>query len=480
MNLAKKVAYNTIIQGLSKLFSTVLTLFAVAMITRYLGQTGFGEYTTIFTWLSFFGIIIDFGLTLITVQMISKPGADENKILGNLLALRLVSAVVILGLAPIIILFFPYSQEVKLGVAIAAATFLFVALNQILVGLFQKHLRMDKVSIAEMTSRFCLVIMTVAAIKMDLGLYGILVAAVLANVVSFALHFLFSRQFVRIRLLFDFRYWLEILSRSWPLALTIFLNLIYLRADTLLLSLIKRPSEIGIIAEVGLYGAAYKVIDVLITLPFMFSGVVLPILTARWVAGDKDGFKNIMQRSFDALAIIGIPIFFGTQFIATPVMTLIAGSDFAISGPILQILIMAATIIFLGNIFAHAIIALDKQRRIIGAYLFTAASALLLYFLVIPKYSYFGAAWVTLYSELAIALASAWLVWKSSRFIPNLKIFNRSLLASLIMAGALYLLLISGYDNIILMLVSAGIVYFTALYGLGGLRKQDILELLAK
>ena len=480
MNLAKKVAYNTIIQSTSKIISTLLALFAVAIITRYLGQVGFGQYTTILTFLSFFGIIIDFGLTLITVQMISKPGADETKILGNLLALRLVSAVIILGLAPFVILFFPYDHEVKVGVALAAASFLFVALNQILVGLFQKNLRLDKVSIAEVTSRFFLVLITIASVKLNYGLYGILITTVLANGISFALHYLFSRQFVRIKLQFDYKFWYEILARSWPLALTIFLNLIYLRADTMLLSLIERPSKIGIIAEVGLYGAAYRVIDVLITLPFMFSGVILPILTARWAAGDKPGFNNIMQRSFDALAIIAIPIFFGTQFIASQVMILIAGNDFAVSGPILQILILAASTIFLGNIFAHAIIALDKQKKIISAYLFTALSALILYIIVIPKFSYYGAAWITIYSEMAIATASVYMVWKFSRFFPDLKIFFKSLLASLIMAAVLYFFKINELNNLILLLTTAILVYFAALYGLKGLRKQDILELLSK
>jgi len=238
-----------------------------------LGQVGFGEYTAAITFLSFFGIVADLGLTLVTIQLISKPGANQDKVLGNLLGLRLVSALLFLGMAPLIALLFPYSADVKKAIAIAAFSFLFIALNQILVGLFQKQLRMDKVSIAEICSRVVLLLGIIFVAKTDAGLLGIMVATVISSLSSFILHLLFSFSFARIRLRFDWSYWKKIMRYSWPLAITIALNLIYLKTDTLLLSVIKRPSDIGIIAEVGIYGAAYKVIDVLVTLPFMFAGI---------------------------------------------------------------------------------------------------------------------------------------------------------------------------------------------------------------
>lgn len=424
MKLATKIAYNTIIQVISKFIATGLGLIALGLITRYLGQDGFGQYTTIITFLSFFGIIADLGLTLVTVQMISKPGANETKIIGNLLALRLVSAVVFLGLAPLVVLFFPYEPAVKWGVALVSFSFLFTALNQIFVGLFQKNLRMDKVSIAEIINRVILVIGFFITIKYNFGLTGILVATVISNLVGFIFHYLFAKKFTRLKLQFDFKYWLKIIKNSWPLAITIILNLIYLKTDTLLLSVIKRPSEIGIIAEVGIYGAAYKVIDVLITFPFMFAGIILPIMTAKWAEGNKEKFNYVLQKSFNVMVIIAVPLVIGTQLLANDIMVLVAGKNFAASGPILKILIAAAAFIFLGSMFAHAIIAINKQRQIIKAYVFTAITSLIGYFIFIPKFSYFGAAWITIYSELAIALASLYLIKKFTGFFPSLTILK--------------------------------------------------------
>jgi O-antigen/teichoic acid export membrane protein len=236
---------------------------------------------------------------------------------------------------------------------------------------------------------------------------------------------------VKIRFRFDKNIWLEIYKKAWPLAITIAFNLIYLRADTLILSLVKTQ------AEVGIYGAAYKVIDVLITIPFMFAGLVLPWLTASWAENNIDQFKKYCQKSFDAMAVLAIPLIVGSQLIAKDVMVLIAGKDFAPSGAVLRILIIAAGTIFLGSVFTHGVIAINKQKKIISAYIFTGLTSVIGYIIFIPKFSYLGAAWVTIYSELTIVLVSAFLLWKHTKFIPKLSAVSKSILASAIMFFAI-------------------------------------------
>jgi len=470
MNLSKKVALNTIVQIFSKAVSIALGLIAVAIMTRYLGPIGFGQYTTIITFLSFFAVAADLGLTLVTVQMISQPGIDQDEVLSNLFSLRLFTAVFLLLLAPLSVFFFPYDPQVKIGVMLAAASFLFVALNQILVGLFQKNLRLDKVSIAEIASRIILAVGIFLVARFNYGLNGIVIVTVLSSLLSFLLHYLFSLKLAKIKLNFNFKIWQEIIKKSWPIGLTIVFNLIYLRADTLILSLFKGQ------AEVGIYGATYKVIDVLITLPFIFAGIVLPIMTLGWQTS-KERFNMIMQKAFDFMVILALPLVFGAQFVAERIMTLVAGEDFAASGVILKILIAASSIIFVGTMFSHGVIALDKQKKIISAYIFTAISALAGYLIFIPKYSYYGAAWVTIYSELIIALASFYIVWKYSRFLPNLKIVGKSLLASVGMSVVLYF---SSNLNLFAVLFFATASYFIFLYLLKGIEKQYLLDLIRK
>jgi O-antigen/teichoic acid export membrane protein len=471
MKLSTKIAYNSIVQVGGKIISTIVGLFTIALITRHLGQFGFGEYTTIFTYLSFFAIIADLGITLVTVQMISRPSKDENYILSNLFTLRLVSIVFFLAISPILIIFFPYSQAIKIGVLIATLNFLFPALNQVLVGVFQKHLRMDKVTIAEILGKIVLFIGVLAVVSFKFSLYGIILVSAISSFANFLSLYIFSRKFARIGIAYDKPIWKEIAGKSWPLAITITFNLIYLKTDTLILSLIKSQNEVGI------YGAAYKIIEVLGTIPFMFAGIVLPILTSSWLKGDKEKYYAVLQKSMDAMIILSIPLIVGTQFISGKIMGFVAGQEFLSSGAPLKILIIALGSIFIGCIPAHALIAIDKQRKLIGAYIFTAISSLAGYLIFIPMYSYIGAAWVTVYSETIITLILIYLLKKYSAFIPNLSILWRSVAASFVMGISIFQL--KNLNVLVLVLIGAA-VYFIVLYGIGGIKKELIKDLIKR
>lgn len=471
MSLTAKIAKNTAIQIIGKVISTLLGLFSLALITRYLSPAGFGEYTIIITFLTFFAVAADLGLTLITSQMISHPQANQGRILNNLFGLRLVSAIFFLALAPLTVIFLPYSGSVKIGVLIAAVSFIFPALNQILIGLFQKKLSMDRAALAEVIGRIVLIFGITMTINLGFGLNGILIATIISSLANFILLYFFAARYAIVKPEFDFSLWKEIIAKTWPLAVTIAFNLIYLRADTLILSFFKSQET------VGLYGAAYRLIDVLTTVPFMFAGLILPILTTAWLENNHAYFKKVLQKSFDFMAATSIPLIVGAQFLAKPIMIFVAGRDFSASGNILYVLIFAVAAIFLGTMFSHAIIALDKQRQVIWCYIFTSLSALAGYLIFIPKFSYYGAAGVTIYSEVSIAIFSAYFVYKNSRFLPNFWLFSKALAASAAMGVFLYFFP-NQYHNtlggLILTIIMASLIYFSSLYFFGGIKLADM------
>ncbi|MCF7795381.1 flippase [Patescibacteria group bacterium] len=469
--LQKRIAYNTGIQILSKVISTAIALIATALMTRYLGTSGFGEYTTIITFISIFAIIADLGLTLVTVQMISLPGVSEKKILDNLFALRLVSAIIFLSLGPALVWLFPYDYSIKIGVLILSLSFLFIALNQILVGLFQKKLRMDKAAISEIGGRLFLILGVWLAIQFNLGLKGILWTTVVANLINFLLHFIFSRNFIRISLRFDLNIWKEIAIKSWPLAIIIVFNLIYLKADILILSLVKPQ------AHVGIYGAAYKVIDVLVTVPFMFAGLVLPFFTKTWALKKDLQFKKLIQKGYDFMLLLALPVLIATQFLAPEIIHLVGGSDFKESVEVLKILILAGALIFIGTLFSHVIISIDKQKKLIPIYIFTSVTSVIGYILFIPKYSYIGAAWMTVYSEAVIAIMAIYYVYRFVNFIPKQKVFLKSLLASAVMLAPILIIPTAfkyTWYGLVTTILIAVAIYFLSFYLLKGWSKKDV------
>lgn len=469
MRLSTRVFWNSFIQVAGKILSTVLGLLAVALFARYLGSNGFGRYSTIVAFASVFAIIADLGLTLVTSQLINKNGAEESRLLGNLLAFRLLSAAVLVLPAPLIAQFMPYNAAVKGGIWLAALAFFFTSLNQVFVGLFQKRLRTDSMAVAEIISRLFLLVGVWLAVKYNWGLTGILAVTAVANFFSFLLHCWLSRRHWRLTWHFDWPVWRLIISQCWPLLVTIVLNLIYLKADIIILSLLKNERA------VGLYGAAYKVVDVLVSLPFMFAGILLPILVGHWSAGRQREFKIVWQKFFDYTLLLALPLAAGGIVLAEPIMRLVVGPDFNGAGAILRILMLAVVAVFLSCFYTHTMVAWARQKKMIIYYLLTALTALPLYFWLISRYSYYGAAWVTVYSEIFILLGAAWAVWRQEHLMPGWHVAGKIFLATIIMALALWPLVqqATGGWRTLAVVVGGALIYVAALIVLRVLRWSD-------
>jgi len=470
MSLTKKIAYNTLIQYFGKVVTTILGIFVIALMTRYLGRDGFGQYITVIAFLAFFGIIVDFGLSLTATRTVGKPGLNASKYLSNMMTLRILSSFIFLGLAPLVVWLFRYAIEVIWGVLIVTWSFFFISINNILASVFQKELKMFIYSLAEVAGRIILLSGIALAMYFKLSIYFIFLMITLGSFTHMFISYLAATKYVKFKFAFDKDVWKAILKKSWPIAVSISCNLLYLKMDTIILSLV-RPE-----ADVGVYGAAYRVVDILTMLPSLFMGLVLPLFTAYWISKNKEKLKSLMQMAFDAMVVIAIPIVLGTLILGRKIMTLIAGSEFVISGDILKILIFAVGAIFMGVLFGYLVVGINKQKKMIWGYLSVAVVSLIGYIIFIPIYGYWAAAILTVISEALIAIITCIVVTRTIKYFPSLKVFAKALLAGGLMAGILYFL----RDlNVILLLLIAMAVYFALLILFRAIKKETIKELVS-
>jgi O-antigen/teichoic acid export membrane protein len=469
MSLNRKITQNTIIHLSGKMISLILGLIAVAVMTRYLGVEGFGYYVTVIAFLQFFGILVDFGLTLTTVQMISEPGRDLTKTMNSIMSFRVITAGLFLALAPIVIWLFPYNIFIKLGVLITVGSFFCITLIQTLTGVFQKKLKMMQVTVAEVVGRVILVGGVIVAAYLGASIYWVFGVITFGSVLNLIIVWFYSKKHVSWKWEVDFSLWKEVFSRTWPIALSISFNLIYLKMDTIILSLTRSP------AEVGLYGATYRVVDILTMLPAVFMGIVLPVMTRYYVEKNKEAFQGMMQKAFDALIIFAVPIVVGTMVIARPVMSFVAGQDFVVSGDILKVLILASGAIFVTTLTGYTVVAINKQKKMMWGYLVAAVLTMIGYLYFIPRYGYWGAAWMTVFSEILIMIWTGILVYKVIKFFPRLITFFKTLVPAGVMTAVLYYI----RDMHALVLVAVGVVvYFGLLYLFGGIKRESLNELI--
>jgi O-antigen/teichoic acid export membrane protein len=468
---SRSLASNFSIQLIGKGLSVMIGLVIVAIITRSLGAEAFGEYTTAVTYLQMFGVVVDFGLTLTLIVMISEKGVDEARVIGNFFGLRLISGFLLFSLAPISILALPWSSTVQQAVLVGALAYFFMGGATMLVGIFQKHECLWRAAVAELLNRAVLVILVALVAYFSPGVIQMMAVSVVANALWLIAMIKLAEPFARIRPLFELFFWKRILSRSWPIAVSIIFNLLYLKGDILFLAYFREQTE------VGLYGMAYRIIDVMTVLPMMFMGLVLPSLVAAWSAGRKKDFRAHVARTFDLFMMAVIPVVIGAQLVATDLTVLIAGDEFAEAGPVLSLLILALVGVFLGALWGHLVVALNKQRLMTWGYIFVAIIAITGYLWLIPDHGMWGAVWVTLVSEAVIALLTFFVVFKTSGSLPNFLVSFKALIAG----GLMYVILLPLTNlHVILVTFIGALLYFIFLLLFKAIRLDEFKSLLQK
>lgn len=470
MSLTRKIAHNTGIQIIGKIISTFLGLIALGMMTRYLGTEQFGWYVTTIAFLQFVGILIDFGLIPVTAQMLGEGKIEEKRLIKNLLGFRFVTAVVFLGLTPLVAWFFPYNLEIKIAISFTTISFLAVAMNQVLVGYYQKQLKMHVQAIGEVVGRIALVGGLWLVMSRGYGFLPVMGIVTLGSVVyTLVLWFHLAGSEHKAGFAFEKKIWRQIATKSWPIAISIIFNVVYLKGDTVLLTLFVDQHQ------VGLYGAAYRVIDILAQTAMMLMGVMLPLLAAHW-SKSKMEFKHRYQQSFDAMMMLAVPMLVGLILLAKPIIVLVAGEAFAPSALILQILAIAVFGVYLGAVFGHTAVAINKQKQTMWIYISNAIITLIGYLIFIPKYGLLGAAWMTVFSELYAGVLLWITIRRYVKMSLSFRLFGKVLFASLIMGG-----IILSLTNLHVALVSliGVLVYGIVLFSIGGVSKGTLSEILS-
>jgi len=464
MSIARKILENTFVQVLGKLMTAALSIIVLKIISGYLGTSGYGDYTTVYQFLAFFGIIADFGIYTITVKEMSRNEERIPVILGNVMGLRTFLAIVAMLLAVLTVFLVPrYSETlIPLGVLIATLATLITLLNGTISSVLQVHLKMQYTTIGLVLGKIVSVLymgwVAYFAFTGNLvaGFYHLLWAGVLGNLVMFIITAYYVRRYCKITYKFDFSYWKKIFTTALPFGVALILSTIYFRLDVILMTFILPHSQslanpeaeclktLCSDTEIGLYGVAMRMLEMLVIIPIYFMNSVLPVMT-RYIEEQSEKIRNLIQYSFDFLFATGIPILVGGFILARPIIHFISDSEF-VSGNVfaygsdlaVRILMFAMLFSFVNVLFGFTLVVLNKQVKLMyinaGAVLFNLIGNIL----VIPIWGFRGAAVTSVLSEIIILILTYWVAQKVLGFHLSARTFIRTFFAALVMGLAVW------------------------------------------
>lgn len=464
MALTRAIAQNTSIQIAGKIVSTLLGLLAVIIMTRGLELEQFGWYSTTVGFLQFVGILSDFGFMVTTANMLAEPNFEKNKLLNTLFTWRFFTALLFHGLAPIAILFFPYPREIKIAVGIVTISFFAAAMNQLFTGYYQANLKTYRVAWGELLGRIILVIGTLVAVFWRGGFYGAMAAITLASIIN-ACYLI--KHIPSLKFSFDKAISRAIFIKIWPNSLSVIFNSFYLQGDRVLLPLYVDQSS------VALYGAAYRVLDIIIQIAAIIMGIMMPLLTYAWSRKLAKDFLERYRLSIIMVSALLFPILIGMIALSTPLMEFVGGAKYASAGSILQWLSWAILGIVFGMVFGYSALAIGKQKQAVWIYASDAVLSVIGYLIFIPRYGIYGAAGVTIFSEIYAGLLLFILVFYYTKISPPWLTIVKIIFASLLMGLLIHYLAFLPLISLILIGASA---YSSIIIFFGVIKKETLKE----
>ncbi len=401
MSLARAVAWNTAVQIGGRGVGLVASVTFNALLIRHLQIATYGQFVAASTYVALFMILGELGLYLVSVRRAMQEPERRADILGTAFGLRLLWTVVPLTLAFVAAWFIPeerfpvYDRSVKLTIGILALNEYIRLLCVFLTAIFRMHLRMELAVAGEVGSRILALLGVLVVADRDGGLRSVATALVLANGANLAYTWIMSQRLERFRPQLQRALAHELVRECIVIAGVLIMSLVRTQIGTLLLSLQRLPEDVGI------YGVATKVHEVVITFPAMFAAILFPVLS-RLANEDRARLTRTFQRSFDVmlLAAAGLSL---TVIVLAPQFAGILGEPRA-AAP-MRLLALALPAVFLGMSLSHLALAEGRQAMLLRLYTVLAVLAALLNVVLIPRYSYWSVAAVNVGIEYFVLLA---------------------------------------------------------------------------
>lgn len=419
---ARKIAYNTVAQVGGKFLGFFISSFFLIILASALGTTGMGYYTTVTAFVAFFVNLADLGINMVMMREIAQNEDKKEEITGEFLGFRLVYSFIIMALAPLVAMLFPqYGQIIIFGVAIASLAQLFLIINQTFVSVLQVSLQLDRAVFAEVVNRALTLGLVFYGAKIytaspEQFYYYVLWVTVLAALVNMVISYFFARQRWAIRPRFTTSKWKGILALVIPMGVFSFLSMVHFKSDTIILSLLKPAYDVGI------YGYAYKIGEIMFSIPMMFIGIVFPRMSALYKQ-DKTEFLAFTQKIFEVLLFAAIPFIVGVYLLAPYLTTLLSRQSVAdgiLAGQVLQILSFAMVAWFFGALFQHILLAGTEYKGLVRNLTVAVILNIALNFFFIPRYSYFAASTITVLTEAIMLVLTMVYVRHQTGFSPRL------------------------------------------------------------
>ncbi len=462
MTIAQSLLKNTVARTATELINRLGGALFWVMVARFLGLSALGALAYGLALFSFFHTVSTLGLSAVVVRDVARDRSRAASYFGMTLAagflLSLAAALVMLGASG----FTATSGDAK-----AVAAILAVALIPASIFFWSKAI----LSAAEQMASIALARLAENLFKVTAGI-GLLVwngdvftmAAVIVGSKSLSALFAFwsARRLARPNWSMD-KNLLRYFSRQLPtFSMTALTNSLFWAAPMILLS--RMAGDV----QAGLFGAAYKLVDMAISFALAYGGAMFPV-ASRTLTDKRDTFVALLTGTVKYSLMLTLAVAAGVTMLAEPITLLIFGSDSLGAAPVLRLLIWMIVPFAMVPTLAFTLVSFFQQKMDLLANTAAAIVCIALGLLLVPTLGAFGTA-ISMLAGTAVFWLVEWIGVR--RFICHLPLSSllwKPLLGAILMAAILNINL-----NPLYTITLAGSIYILFLILSKALSKHEL------
>lgn len=459
ISLIKNVVWN----GILSISQILFPLITFPYITRTLGVDANGANSFSLSVASYFLLFASIGIPTYGVKACAKVRGDKSelsKVVQELLSINCAVAVGVLIIYIISIYLVPQFQNYKLLLSIYSFE---IVLNVIGVNwMYQGIEKYRYITTRAIIFKLISIILMVLFVKKPSDIFKYAIITVFASYGGNIINAVYSRTFVSLTPFTK----LHIRKHCKPILFLFATTLavsVYSHMDSIMLGIMKGDHATGI------YYVAVKVKTVLITLISSFSVVLLSRLSNVESNGNSE-LVGLLKKSYSVIIMTSIPVVLFFILFSKNSVLLLSGSSYLNSSIPMKILMptvfISAVSQILGNQYS---VAVGKEKNLMLAVICGAFINLVANSILIPLYSYNGAALGTLLAEFtqcAVQIILAKAIVKDIFSLMNLlKVFIANICAGLVSYMVLTQYLHLGvFTQLLLAATIYFSIYFIGLY----------------
>ncbi len=410
------------------------------IVQHRVGDADYGIYFALFNFSFLLNILLDFGITQFNNKNIAQNNHLLTKHFSSLFVMKLLLAVFYILTTVGIGLVVGYNERyMRLLLVLGFNQFLIFLVLYLRSNLLGLHLFKTDSFVSILDRLIMIAIMLVilftgiAGGKLELMwfVYAQTAAYLLTAIITFTIVLSHTESF---KMKFSLPFSLMILRKSFPFAILVLLMTFYNRIDSVML---ERMLGEGGAEQSGIYAKAFRLLDAVNMIAYLFSVQLLPIFSR--MLKFSESVENLVKLAFTLLITCSIITAIGSFFFSEEIMKVLYKANIEQSASVFGILMFCFVCISTTYIFGTLLTANGNLKQLNIMAFCGILVNISLNLILIPQMQAKGSAIASVTTQFLTALAQVLIVQKIFRFRVNYRLLITLPVFAAGVAGIAYL-----------------------------------------